>query len=108
MPTITIEFPDEVSVGKFEAQLANFGRQLGLQPRFKGFRNIKFVTLNPNAVDQRIRRHLHAIPTLRELADGSRIGKPGEHLLECLNENVRALSDIPPHRGGPGNGGSAA
>lgn len=73
MATITIDLPDEVSVTAFEAQVSALARALGLKPQYAGNRKIKLIQPNPNAVDQRVRRHLKGVPTLRTLADGSKI-----------------------------------
>lgn len=85
MATITIEVPDEVSASKFEAQIGTMARNLGLQAKFSGFRKIKLITLNPNAVDQRVRRHLvgvNSLPTLRTLVDGSNVGAAARNVGE--------------------------
>ena len=87
MTEFTIELPAEVCRARFEAEIAALARNLGLQPRFNGFRKIKFIPLNPNSVDQRIRPHLRAVPTLRVLADGSKVGAA------VRNSN---FDDVPP------------
>lgn len=62
MPTITIDLPDNVSVTAFEAQVNAMARALGLKPQYAGHRRIKLIALSPNAVSQKIRPRLVAVP----------------------------------------------
>lgn len=64
MASITIDLPDTVSVTAFEAQVSAMARALGLKPQYAGHRKIKLIQTSPNAVDQRVRRHLRAVPSL--------------------------------------------
>lgn len=74
MATLKIELPNDMNMQAFAAQVNILARNLGFQPLFGGVNRIKLIERNPNAVDQKLKRHLTGIPTLRTLADGSKIG----------------------------------
>lgn len=104
MPTITIDLPETVSVTSFEAQVSAMARALGLKPMYAGNRKIKLVQSNPNAVDQKVRRHLQAVPTLRTLANGSTVSSAALSLPVMNREAMRRVPSMPGeiHPEGPG------
>ena len=85
MATIKIEIPDIVSAAKFEIELREMARRLGLVPIHSANRVIK-LQATPE-VDRKIRRNLVAFPSMRELSEGSRIG--------ANVRAMRALSSTP-------------
>lgn len=95
MATITIDLPDTVSVTAFEAQVSSMARALGLKPQYAGNRKIKLVQANPNAVDQKVRRHLQAVPTLRTLANGSMVSAAALSLPVMDREAMRLVPSMP-------------
>ena len=88
MATITIDIPDDVSIPRVEQLIATAERGVGLTARFDGFRKIKLVQLNPNAVDQRIRPVLKAVPSLSALTKRSKVG--------AAVRNANNFDDLPP------------
>lgn len=95
MATITIDLPDEVSVTAFEAQVSALARALGLKPQYAGNRKIKLIQPNPNAVDQRVRRHLRGVPTLSTLANGSMVSAAALSLPVMDREAMRRVPSMP-------------
>ena len=96
---LEIEFNDElVDMQKLAAKVSVSLREHGFDTKFAGQNRIRLIERNPNAVRQTRECSVYRIPTLRMLADGSKVGKASQQLSGIAH----------PHIDGPGNGGDAA